>query len=292
MKSYQIISDSSCDIPESLVQQYNIQLVPFYVSFDQQNYYKERIELQVKEFYQTLREQDVFPKTSLPSVQDYLEVFKATLDKGMDILCFCLTPKFSGSYQSAQNARNMLLEDYPDAKIEIVNSIQATAGQGLVVLESALMQNAGLPFDTVMEKIQILKESARIMFTVDTLEYLQKGGRIGKANALLGSILNVKPTIVVKDGELIPHGKVRGRKKALKEILEMTREDLGNTISSYRFCIANADCLEDAENVKQALKEELGVHVDLPFFDVGVTIGTHTGPSALGICYIRKFDTL
>ena len=290
MTQYKILSDSSCDIPDSLLKEYHIELIPFYVSFDKQLYRKENVELTVDEFYRTLRENDAYPKTSLPSVQDYIEIFTKHLQQGLNILCFCLSSKFSGSFQSAINAKNILIEDYPTANIEIINSTQATAGQGLVVLQAARMQSAGLSMSEVIGKINVLKETARIMFTVDILEYLQKGGRLGKASALLGTILNVKPLLIIKDGEVVPHSKTRGRKKALKEILDMTKEAVGSHESSYEFCILHANCPEDAEYVKQLFKEELHIDITLPFFEVGVTIGTHTGPDALGICFIQKYD--
>ena len=216
MSDFVILSDSSCDLPDSVVNEYNIELIPFYVSFDQNTYYKERVELTIRDFYNTLRKKNVFPKTSLPSVNDYMKIFTSYIRENKGIICFCLTSKFSGSYQAAVNAKNILLEEYPDAKIEVINSIQATAGQGLIVLQAAKMQKAGYSMEDTVRKIEILKETARITFFVDTLEYLEKGGRIGKVSALIGGVLNFKPLIVVKEGELIPYGKIRGRKKALK----------------------------------------------------------------------------
>lgn len=294
MLSYKILSDSSCDIPDSILEEYNIELIPFYISFDQNKYYKERIELQTSEFYKVLRTENVFPKTSLPSVQDYIDKFSIYLNKGLDIVCFCLTPNFSGSYQSAVNAKNILSEEYPSAKIEIINSRQATGGQGLIVLEAARMQKAGFSLEQLIEKIDIVKINCKIVFTIDSLEYLQKGGRIGKVSSLLGNIFNIKPLIVLRNDELIPVGKVRGRKKAIRELYNLMKHEMGHNkkISDYNFLLLNSDCLEDAESVKNTLKEEFDIDVVYPIADVGVTIGTHTGPTALGICFVRKFETL
>lgn len=292
MSDFVVMSDSSCDLPDSLVKKYNIELIPYYVSFDQNNYYKERVQLAIKDFYHKLRTDNLFPKTSLPSVDDYMNAFSPLIKEGKGIICFCLTTKFSGSYQAAVNAKNILLEEYPNAQIEVINSIQATAGQGLVVMQAAKMQKAGYSLKEIVEKIEILKESARITFFVDTLEYLEKGGRIGKVSALIGGVLNFKPLIVVKNGELIPYGKIRGRKKATKKIIEMAEEIITDDLSNYEFCIAHSDCLDDAENLRKLLEKEWDIELDYPFFEIGTTIGTNTGPDVIGICFIKKYDKI
>ncbi|HHW66946.1 DegV family protein [Defluviitalea raffinosedens] len=290
MSDFVILSDSSCDLPDSLLKEYNIELIPYYVSFDQTTYYKEREEITLENFYHILRNQNVFPKTSLPSVDDYMKTFIKYIQDHKNIICFCLTSKFSGSYQAAVNAKNILEEEYPEAKIEVINSIQATAGQGLIVLQAAKMKKAGYSMEDIIKNIEVLKETARITFFVDTLEYLEKGGRIGKVSALIGGVLNFKPLIVVKDGELNPYGKIRGRKKALRKIIEMAEEIVQNNFDSYEFCIAEGDCIEEAEALKSMLEEEWNIKIDLPFFKIGTTIGTNTGPDTIGICFIKKYD--
>jgi len=142
MNDYQIFSDSSCDVPVELLEKHNISLIPFYITFDQEKFYKENIEISNSEFYEVLSKEKVFPKTSLPSVADYMSAFKQALKEGKNVLCLCLTAKFSGSYQSAINAKNILEEKYPDSKIHIVDSIQATAGQGITLIQLALMKEA------------------------------------------------------------------------------------------------------------------------------------------------------
>lgn len=292
MRDFQIFSDSSCDIPSELIQNYNIHVIPYYITFDQENYFKEHEEISNEEFYEKLSTH-IFPKTSLPSVQDYINAFQEVIEAGKDVLCFCLTHKFSGSYQSAVNAKNMLEEDYPEAKIVIVDSIQATAGQGLIVLQAAYMQQDNFTIDQVVEKIEVLKETARIMFTVDSLEYLQKGGRIGKVTSLVGTMLNLKPMIVLKETELVPYSNVRGRKKALEKVIAMVKEyfeETGESYDDYDFCMANATTMEETKKVQQKAEELIGRTIDYPIFQVGVTIGTYTGPGALGVCFVKKYN--
>lgn len=293
MKEFRIFSDSSCDIPPNLVNQYGITLIPFYVTFDQENYFRENIEITNQEFYERLIKGGIFPKTSLPSVQDYINSFTEAIDEGKDVLCICLTQKFSGSYQSAVNAKLILEEKYPEAKIYVVDSIQATAGQGLVVLQAAYMQKAGYTIEDTVARLDEIKNTARIMFTVDTLEYLAKGGRIGKATSLAGTMLNLKPMIQLKDAELIPYSNVRGRKKALEKTLFMVEEyfkDSKEKYEDYDFCFANATTADETEMVKSKIEAMTGLSIDYPLFQIGVTIGTYTGPGAVGVCFIKKFD--
>lgn len=293
MREYQIFSDSSCDVPPSLIEEYGITLVPFYVTFDQENYFKENIEITNTEFYAELNKGGIFPKTSLPSVQDYMNCFSEAIEAGKDILCLCLTEKFSGSYQSAVNAKRILEEKYDDVNITIIDSIQATAGQGLVVLQAAYMKKAGYTITDNANKLDEIKKTARIMFTVDTLEYLAKGGRIGKAKSLAGTMLNLKPMIQLKDAELIPYSNVRGRKKALDKAIYMVEEyftDNNEKYEDYDFCFANATTLDDVDQVRIRIEELTGQKINYPVFQIGVTIGTYTGPGALGVCFIKKYN--
>lgn len=287
-----LISDSACDLPESLIHQHHIKIVPFYVSFDQETYHKEILDLPIAKFYEIIRKDKIFPKTSLPSINDYMEVFTPLAKEGKSIICVCLSSHFSGSYSSAVNARELILENYPDTQIAIINSLNATAGEGLLVQEIAHMIADGLPFDTIVATADKLRDSARIFFFVESLDYLEHGGRIGKAAALLGTMLNVKPLIYLKDGLLFPNGKVRGTKKALAKTLEITQEYVGENAQDYHYLIAHADNLEYASVLHQELSTLLHVNVPDTFAFIGTTIGVNTGPDVGGICVIKKYQTL
>lgn len=295
MRAYQIFSDSACDLPVSLLEEHHIKLIPFYVSFDQDTYYKENVEISKEAFYGTMISKHIFPKTSLPSVLDYINEFKPALKEGFDIICLCLTQKFSGSYQSAINAKNILEEQYPDSKIVIIDSIQATGGQGLLLLQMAYMKEAGFSIEEINERMKQLKSTSRIMFTVNTLDYLSKGKRIGKVVALASSMLDLKPLIQLKDAELIPYSNVRGRKKSLDMVFAMIQEYFKETredVADYDFCIANATTLEDAAYLQRLVEEFIGRKIPYPIFPIGVTIGTYTGPGALGICFVKRYDCI
>ena len=203
MGEFLICCDSSGDIPDKLIEQYGIRMIPFYVSFDAEHYQKERVEISVEEFYEKMTSEKIFPKTSLPSIEDYKAVFEETLEKGLDVLCICLSRKFSGSYQAAVNARSIVLEENPEAKIAVIDSAWATSAEGLYILQAAKMKEAGYSFEDTVSRLEELKAKGRVVFTLDVLDYLKEGGRIGKAAALAGKMLNVKPLIMMKDGECV-----------------------------------------------------------------------------------------
>ena len=294
MRDYQIFSDSACDLPENLIKEHDIKVISFYVSFDQDIYYKENVDITKDVFYSRLEQNEGIVTTSLPSVQEYINQFKASIRDGKDVLCICISQQFSGSYQSAVNAKTILEEQYPDAHIHVIDSVQATAGQGLLLLQTAYLKSSNYSIDQLIEVVDRLKPTSRIMFTVDTLKYLDKGRRIGKAITLAtGDMLDLKPLIQLNDGELLPYSKVRGRKNSLDKLFLMTEEyfkDTGETPKDYDFCIADATTPEDALYVQGLLETFLGHKLAYPVFQIGVTIGTYSGPGGIGICFIKKYD--
>ena len=178
--SYQIISDGSCDLVKEYTEKNNVKVVPFYVSFDGENYFKEGVEIEHDEFYRKMIDEHVVPKSSLPSVQDYVDAFMPYVKEKKPIICICITSKFSGSYQSAVNAANIIKEDYSDAKITVIDSMVNTVLQGILVNEVVRMRDAGIGYEETIEKINEMIPTGRIIFTIGNIEYLKKGGRIGK----------------------------------------------------------------------------------------------------------------
>ena len=290
MSDFIIMSDSACDLPQSLIEEYNLEIIPYYVSFDKENYLRERVDININDFYKKITAEKIVPKTSLPSVEDYCNYFKPYLEKGVDILCFNLSSVFSGSHQSAVNAANIMLEEYPERKILVIDSTKATVTQGLLVVEAVKMKNNGFSLEEIYNKIEEIKNEGVIIFTIDSLEYLQKGGRIGKATALAGSLLNIKPILLLKDGELHPHSKVRGRKKSLAEIVKVFEEYAKDNLDGYEVAIGHANCKEEAMEVEKMLVEKYNIKLNYPIFEIGITIGAHTGPTALGVGFIKKYD--
>lgn len=295
MKAYQIFGDSSCDLPDSLIKKYDLNIVPFYVTFDHETYYKENIEITKEAFYQQLAQNNNYSSTSMPSVQDYIAAFRPALKNGLDIICVCLSHKLSGSYQSAVNAKHILEEQFPQNTIHVIDSFQATAGEGLLLLQAAYMKNDGLSLAEIIEKLDLIKATARIMFSVDTLEYLEKGRRIGKAASLAGDLLDLKPLIQLEGAELVPYSRIRGRRKSLEAIDEMVREYFQvseENPNDYDFAITNATTPTDAEYLQKRLEAFIGYEIVYPIFQIGVTIGTYSGPGGIGICFVKKYNCI
>lgn len=293
MSTFQIFSDGSCDMEQDIAEQYNIKIIPFYVSLDHANYYKEIQELSLKSFYHNIIEEHGYPKTSLPSVQDYVDAFTPVLEEGKDILCLTITDTLSGSYQSATTAKMILEESYPNAKIYIVNSWHATGSQYLLLIEASRMQSAGHTIDEVYHFIEKCKKDSRIIFMIGALNHLEKGGRVGKIAALSGSILNIKPLIILKDGEISVGGVSRGRKKGISKLAQLTKNHFlknGENPEDYNFIIGVTDIWEEAELFAEALKKAIPTISFLKPFQIGATIATHTGPGTIGICFAKKFN--
>ena len=218
---FQIVSDSSCDLPKERAQELGVDIVPFYVSFEEENYMKEGVDISVEDFYQMMADRaGTFPKTSMPSVQDYADVFEKYVKDGVPVLCICLNAAFSGSIQSAMNAKNQILEDYPEAQIEVVDSEEVTALQGMFVEEACRLRGAELDLKETVKLLEEIRPTGRIFFTTNDLDYLQHGGRIGRAAATIGNVLKIKPMIEYVNKELVSAGVSRGRKKSLQSVID------------------------------------------------------------------------
>ncbi len=283
MKNIQVITDSAADLSKELTEKHNIDVVPFYVSFDGTSYLKEREELSQEDFYAQLISSEANPKTACPSIDDYYSHFEKAVKNNMSVICFTLSQKFSGSFQSAINAKNMILEDYANAKVEIIDSLSATGGQALLVLECCKMIEKNIDFEEICQKSKVLATTGGILFTVDDLKFLQRGGRIGKASALAGKLLNIKPLIKLDDGELLPEGKTRGRKKAIFEIEHSIAKKIKN-VNEFSFAKLSFSENENPDSLR------LDENADYIQLDIGATIGAHTGPTAIGIAYIRNYN--
>lgn len=294
-EQFQIISDGSCDLPPELTAKKQIRVIPFYVSFDGTNYRKELEEIGIQEFYQEMvNRKGVYPRSSLPSVQDYMDAFLPYAKAGIPMLVLCISTKLSGSMQSALSARELILEDYPDAKIRVIDTTLCTVLQGLLVLEAAAMQERGAGFEETAERIEAIKSTGRIFFTVGNLEYLQAGGRIGRVAGIAGSLLGIRPVITMKEGEIFPSGISRSRRKTLEKTVELLRDCLqacGGAVKKYSLAAGFGYDREEAEEYRRLVVERLGGLIsleELPLYQIGATIGVHTGPYPLGLGILER----
>lgn len=295
-ETFHIISDGSCDLPVSLTKEKNITVVPFYVSFDDKHYLKENIEIGIRDFYQQMVDKKgVYPKSSMPSVQDYEDAFLPFVREGIPLICICITTKFSGSMQSALNARALLLEHYPDAKITVIDATINTVLQGQYVLEAAALRDAGYTYRETIARLEEIKSTGRIFFTVGNMEYLKHGGRIGKVAALAGSVLDIRPVITLKEGEIFPSGIDRGRKRTAQKALELLLDYLKKSslgIECYSIAVGYGYDIEEGiafrdHALLELQKNRYPIH-EIPVYQIGATIGVHTGPYPLGFGIIEK----
>lgn len=295
-ETFHIISDGSCDLPPELTQQRNITVVPFYVSFDDEHYYKENIDIGIRDFYQQMVDlKGVYPKSSMPSIQDYEEAFLPFAEEGIPVICICITTKFSGSMQSALNARTLLLEKYPQAEITVIDATINTVLQGQYVLEAAKLRDHGVSYQDTVNRLEEIKSTGRIFFTVGNMEYLKHGGRIGKVAALAGGALDIRPVITLKQGEIFPSGIDRGRKRTTKKVMSLLLEYLQKStlgIDCYSLAVGYGYDREEGSAFRdQALAslQEKGYDIEeLPIYQIGATIGVHTGPYPLGFGIIER----
>lgn len=294
---YKIITDGSCDLSLDQVKQLDVGVVPFYVSVDGINHQKEIVELKIRDFYQFMIDNPkVFPKTSMPAIQDYLDVFEPLVKDGTDIICICITTKFSGSYNSAMNAKNMLLDDYPNAKIEVIDATVNTVLQGMLVEEAVKYKNTGASFEETVAYINEIKTTGRIFFTINGMDYLIHGGRVGKLSGIAAGALGIKPLILLKDGEIFNNGITRGRKKSKHKVIEQLIEyckEANLDIDEYRFSVGFGYDYQEAVEFKEELIKELkelypSFNDEVPIRQIGATIGVHTGPHPIGVGLLKK----
>lgn len=295
-EAFHIISDGSCDLPPELVQEKNITVVPFYVSFDDEHYFRENVDINIRDFYQQMVDKKgVYPKSSMPSIQDYQEAFLPFAEKGIPVICICITTKFSGSMQSALNARMLILEKYPQAEITVIDATINTVLQGQYVLEAVELRDHGCSYQDTVKRLEEIKSTGRIFFTVGNMEYLRHGGRIGKVAALAGGALDIRPVITLKQGEIFPSGIDRGRKRTLKKVMNLLLDYLQESslgIDCYSLAVGYGYDPEEGiafrDEALSVLQEKGYVINELPVYQIGATIGVHTGPYPLGFGIIEK----
>ena len=272
-----IVTDSTAYLPEEMIREHDIRVVPLYVHFGTEAF-KEGVELSNEEFYNRLKEAPELPTTSQPSAGEFHSVFEPLVAAGHEVIVLTISSKISGTWNSAMAAKDML----PDAPISVVDSLSTSVGLHLMVDAAIQAAAAGATREEIVEQIEQTKEKMQIFFVVDTLEYLAKGGRIGNGKAFLGTLLKVKPILVLQEGAIEPLEQVRSKRKATARMLALVEEHVGSNGSTSKVAITNALVPEEAEALSRELVGRLGCEHPL-IGDLGPVIGTHTGPGCVGI---------
>lgn len=289
MKDFEIVADTSNDLRDEYLKENNIKTVSFYLTLDGENYLQDQVDITRQELYIKLREnKNLFPKTSLPSVDDYYKKFKPLADEGKDIICFTVSSSLSGSYQSANIAANFIMEENKDRKIYLIDSRAASLGVGILIEKAVKFRKQGLDIEEVVEKIRPITDTTEIYIALDTLTYLEKGGRIGKTSAVAGNLLKLKPVVSLVDNQLALSGTVRGSKKAIEKALELLDKKIGKDPNNYEIFIVHGDNEIEANKVKTKIEEKYSIKINSEVSLVSATIISHVGPGAIAIGAMRK----
>ena len=284
MSQYQIITDSACDLPKSMLQELNVITVPLFVNFRGESRNDSVEDVDVKELYDAMRGGET-ATTAAVNPDRWASIMEPALAEGKDVLTLAFSSGLSTTYQSAVIAANDLAEKYPDRKIRVVDTRAAALGQGLLVWHTCKMRDSGLDLDALAAWVEENRDHLCHWFTVDDLVYLKRGGRVSAATAVLGAMLNIKPVLHVDDeGHLISMVKARGRKAAIKTLVSKMGE-LGEGWDNSTVFICHADCIDDANALAAAVKEAYGVK-DAFVGNLGAVIGSHAGPGTLALFFM------
>jgi len=280
--------DSAGSLPKEFSEQYNIHTVPFYFKFNDTDYLRENIDLAADEFYQHMLDfPDDAPKTSAPNIHDWLSVLEEQYAKGFKkYIVTTISSKLSASFQTATAAKNIFQEKYRDVLIEVINSNTCACGQAALEIGIAKMIARDREFKDIVETIPRIAKKINSLFVVNSLTYMKAGGRIGGATAFLGKLLDIKPVCEFIDGTVHPIKAARGRKQSLRAIIDIAVAriaDFNQTI----ICIQNAECREDAEYLYNYLQEKSNSNCQIFNSSLGITVGAHSGPGALGIGFLE-----
>ncbi|MEE2881277.1 MAG: DegV family protein [Chloroflexota bacterium] len=274
-----IVIDSTADMPSALVQEYGITVVPLNVHFGTE-VFRDSIEISPDEFYKRLASSPKLPTTSQPTVGDFLEVYQELSNTTDEIVSIHVSDKLSGTLNSANQAKGQYTGK---ARIEIVDSEHVSMGLGMVAIAASKAAQGGASIEDVVKEAKQTISKVQFVGLVDTLEYLEKGGRIGKAQALVGSILRLKPLLTVKNGEVHPLEKIRTRSKGIDRLCDIVKEHAPLESLAVVYTTTPDDAAQLADRLRPLVPSG-----DIPISQVGPVVGTHAGPGVLGISLTQK----
>jgi len=277
MGKVRIVTDSTSDLPPELARQYGITVVPLRVHFGPEEYL-DGVEMTSQQFFEKLKSSPYHPKTSQPSPADFEAAYRRLLEESADpIVSIHISHKLSGTIQSAEMAKMAL--GNPD--ISLFDTMSASMGIGVHVLEAARAAQAGKSREEILALLERRRGNMQVIFAVDTLEFLYKNGRIGKAQVWLGTAMNIKPILKLEDGEVVPHERLRGQNRVIPRLVELVREAVPAGATAHAV-VVHGDVLARAENLAAELRAGLGI-ADIGVFILGSVIGTNVGPGTMGV---------
>lgn len=277
-----VLTDSCASIPEDLLERLHIRTVAYYIHRGQE-ILRDLVTIQREEFLRWLMTARFLPTTASPGPGDYFEAYKSLAEEGRDeIISIHMTSKGSGAYQAATVAQTMMQEEYPDVRIEVVDTQSVSLCQGWMVIEAARAALAGLSLDLITASVKKMIPLTRMIQTADTLKYLYMGGRIGRAQQLVGSMLNIKPLIGMVEGVIVPLGRTHSRGQAYQRMVEMVAETIGKGRAKVAYVHAGA--LREVEKIRELVEAKVEV-VESLVAELSPALAVHTGPGTAGLCY-------
>lgn len=279
MPGIHVVTDSACDLTPAMVEERNVRVVPLTIRFGSEEFV-DRVELSGKEFWDRVVTSDVVPETAAPSPGAFQQAFEAAADGGATgVVCINLSSRLSATYQSATAAAQAVHERIP---VSVVDSLSVTGGLGLLVVAAADMAAAGCTLDEIVGAVEDLRSRSEVFGVVGTLDYLKKGGRIGGAAHLVGSLLSIKPVITVQEGAVEVESKQRTRSRALRYVIDKATD----AAPLERLAVA-VGAATDADELVDDLSK-VPCDTDMFVTELGPVVGSHTGPGTIGVCFQRK----
>ncbi|MCJ8005985.1 DegV family protein [Lederbergia wuyishanensis] len=282
--SIKLFADSASDLPLSFFQEHDVQLIPLQVHIDNDEY-KDLLTIQPVKVYEEIRAGKM-PKTSQASPQQFEELFTNLAKSGESGLYIALSSELSGTYQTSVMIRDQVLEEYPSLDLTIIDSKCVSLGYGLTVMSAVEQIKKGTTKEELIKNITFKSQHMEHLFTVEDLDFLARGGRLSKASAFLGGLLNIKPLLHVEDGKLVPIEKIRGKKKLIKRILDVM-EERGVDLSNQTIGISHGDDEITALEVKKMIEDRFGTknfYINI----IGSVIAAHAGPGTLAIFFLNE----
>ncbi|MBW7571986.1 DegV family protein [Caproiciproducens faecalis] len=283
------IVDSSGNLPRKFIEENNISEIPFYFKFDKPNYYRENVDYKITEFYNHMEQYpNEIPKTSAPNIYDWLTVFEEQYARGIkNYIVTTISSKLSSSFQTAILAKQIFEEKNTDIQMKVISSNTCACGQAALEIGIAKMIASGRDFVDIVETISKMVTSVSTLFAVNSLKYMKSGGRIGGATVFLGKLIDIKPVCEFVDGVVRPIKAVRGRKNSLKTMVDVAVSRMID-INKMIIIIQNAECQEDASYIINYLGELTNYTGQIFKSDLGIIVGAHSGPGAIGIGFVEN----
>ena len=276
MAVIQVVTDSACDLSPAMAEEQGVQVVPLTIRFGDEEFV-DRVELSPKEFWSRLTTSPVIPETAAPSPGAFQKVFLDAASTGADgVVCITLSSAVSATYQAAVTAAATVESSIP---VRVIDSNTLTMGLGLLVLAASDAAQAGRPLDSIVSEIESLRSKTMVYGTIDTLEFLKRGGRIGGAAAMLGSLLSIKPVVVIRDGAVALESRQRTRARAGKYLIDKAV----GAAPRERIALSHG-AVDDISEVVERLEQVPCAH-ELVVTELGPVVGTHAGPGSLGLAY-------